>query len=236
MTEWSYLHLYTVTMTIISLSHDAGGNPIYHTWLRQLQPIKTDKLPEWVEIKMNCPQVAALYYTACGKIYQQNQCQQSGLDLEKKIQTKSWHKRVNMLIFGMIVVDLYLLHWECTGGHYSQHWFYWLLIRDLLENGFPEDVETRSRSAEKAKKLVSLVLAGRSASQGLPITLTNQTVDRSISSAKTFRQCWCQSCDAKTIMVCSECRHDLEIAKIGATFCNPLSGQMCFCKHMDKLH
>jgi hypothetical protein len=56
-----------------------------------------------------------------------------------------------------------------------------------------EDVETRSRLAEKVKKLSSLVLAGRSAGQGLHITLTKQTVEGSVS------------CDAKTIMVCSEC-------------------------------
>jgi hypothetical protein len=136
--------------------------------------IKADKPPEWVEIKMNCLQVAVLYYTACGKIDQHNQCQQSGLDLEKNIQTKSWHKRVNLSIFGMIVVDSYLLHQECTGGCYSQHLFYQLLIKDLLENEFADDVETRSRSAEKAKKLMSLVLAGRSASWGLYISQPNR--------------------------------------------------------------
>jgi hypothetical protein len=120
---------------ISTCSNIAGGNPIRCTWLQQLQPIETDKPPEQVEIKMNCLQAAALYYTAFGKIDQHNRCQQSGLDLEKKIQTKSQHKRVNLSIFGMIVVDSYLLHQECTGGHYSQHGIHQLLIKDLLENG-----------------------------------------------------------------------------------------------------
>jgi hypothetical protein len=56
--------------------------------LQQLQPIKTDKPLEWVEIMMSCPQAAALYYTACGRIDQHNLCRQSGLDFEKKTQTK----------------------------------------------------------------------------------------------------------------------------------------------------
>jgi hypothetical protein len=215
---------------ISTCSSIAGGNPTRRMRLRQLQPIETDEPPEWVEIKMNCLQ-AALYYMACGKINQHNLCQQSGLDLEKKIQTKSWHKRVNLSIFGMIVVDLYLLHWECTGGRYSQHLFHWLLIKDLLENGFAEDVETRSRLAEKAKKLTSLVLAAKSASWGLHITPTKWTVEGSVSSAKKFHQSQCQSCDSKTIMVCSEWT-----GKIGATFCNPLSGRICYREHMDEWH
>jgi hypothetical protein len=198
---------------ISTCSNVAGGDPIRRTRLRQLQPIEMDEPPEWVEIKLNCPQAASLYYSACAKIDQHNRCQQSGLDLEKKIQTKSWHKRVNLSIFGMIVVDSYLLHRECTGGHYSQHWYYWMLIKDLLENGFAEDVETRSRSAEKAKKLTSLVSTGRSAGWGLHITPTKWTMEDSVSSAKNFRQSRCRSCDAKTIMVCSEYRRDLEIGK-----------------------
>jgi hypothetical protein len=87
----------------------------------------------------------------------------------------------------MIVVDLYLLHWECTGGRYNQHWYYWMLIKDLLENGFAEDVETRSRSAEKAKKFTSLVSTDGSAGRGLHITLTKQTMEDSVSSAKKVR-------------------------------------------------
>jgi hypothetical protein len=216
---------------ISTCSHAAGGNPICCTRLRQLQLIETDKPSEQVEIKMNCLQAAVLNYTACGKIDQHNQCQQSGLDLEKKIQTKSWHKRVNLSIFGMIVVD--------GGVHWSMlqpAFFYWLLIKDLLENGFVEDVETRSRSAEKAKKLTSLVSAGGTAGWGLHITLTKRTVEGSVSSTKKFLQSQCRSCDAKTIMVCSECRHDPEIGKIGAVFCNPLSGWTCYCKHMDEWH
>jgi hypothetical protein len=99
-----------------------------------------------------------------------------------------------------------------------------------------EDVETRSRLAEKAKKLTSLVSTDWSAGRGLHITPTKRTMEDSVSSAKTFRQSRCRSCDAKTIMVCSECRRNPDIGEIGAMFCNPLSGRMCYREHMDESH
>jgi hypothetical protein len=77
---------------------------------------------------------------------------------------------------------------------------------------------------------------GGSAGWGLHITLTKCTLEESVLSTKQFHQLQCQSCDAKTIMACYECQHDLDIGAIGAVFCNPLSGQMCYCNHMDKWH
>jgi Transposase IS4 len=59
---------------ISTSSNVAGGDPIRRTRLRQLQPIKTDEPPERVDIKMNCPQAAVLYYLACGKIDWHNRC------------------------------------------------------------------------------------------------------------------------------------------------------------------
>jgi hypothetical protein len=59
---------------ISTCSNVAGGDPICCTRLRQLQLIETDKPPEWVEIKMNCPPAAALYYLACDKIDWHNRC------------------------------------------------------------------------------------------------------------------------------------------------------------------
>jgi Transposase IS4 len=57
---------------ISTCSNVAGGDPICRTMLRQLQPIETAEPPERVEIKLNCPQAASLYYGACGKIDQHN--------------------------------------------------------------------------------------------------------------------------------------------------------------------
>jgi hypothetical protein len=52
---------------ISTCSNFAGGDPIRRTRLRHLQPIETDEPPEQVEIKLNCPQAASLYYSACGR-------------------------------------------------------------------------------------------------------------------------------------------------------------------------
>jgi hypothetical protein len=53
---------------------------------------------------------------ACGKIDQNNCCGQDTLDLEKKLETKIWHRCVNLSIFGKVVVDSWMLYKGCTGG------------------------------------------------------------------------------------------------------------------------
>jgi Transposase IS4 len=70
---------------ISTCSNIAGGDPIQRVRLRQLEPIETNEEPQHEFITHNCPQVAQLYYSACGKIDQHNQCRQSGLATEKKI-------------------------------------------------------------------------------------------------------------------------------------------------------
>jgi hypothetical protein len=91
--QFGYVNAMEVTVDyfISTCSSIVGGNPVCRTWLQQLQLIETDEPPKWVDIMMNCPQAAALYY----------RCRKCGLDLEKKIQTKLWDKRVNLSIFGM---------------------------------------------------------------------------------------------------------------------------------------
>jgi Transposase IS4 len=116
---------------ISTCSNIAGGDPIQHVRLRQLEPIET-KEPRHEFIMHNCPQAAQLYYGACGKIDQHNWCRQSGLATEKKIRVRSWDKRVNISIFSMIVVDSFLLHRECTGGNVKQLDYYRALLSHLL--------------------------------------------------------------------------------------------------------
>jgi Transposase IS4 len=94
---------------ISTCANIAGGDPIQHVRLRQMQPVDTYEEPEYQLITHNCPQAAQLYYAACGKIDQHKHCQQSGLSTEKKIRFKSWDKRVNLSIFSMIVVNLFLI-------------------------------------------------------------------------------------------------------------------------------
>ena len=57
-----------------------------------------------VNLVLDCPKAVAMYYSVHGKIDQHNHCHQDVLNLEKKMETKLWHRRVNMSIFGMIII------------------------------------------------------------------------------------------------------------------------------------
>jgi hypothetical protein len=52
---------------ISTCANIAGGDPIQHVWLRQLQPVDMYEEPEYQFITHNCPQAAQLYYSAVGK-------------------------------------------------------------------------------------------------------------------------------------------------------------------------
>jgi Transposase IS4 len=130
--DWHYF--------ISTCSNIAGGDPIQHVWLQQLEPIETNEELQHKFITHNCLQAAQLYYLACGKIDQHNRCRQSGLATEKKIRVWSWDKQVNISIFSMIVVDSFLLHQECTGGKLKQIDYYWALLSALIDNGYENGV------------------------------------------------------------------------------------------------
>jgi hypothetical protein len=155
----------------------AGGDPIQHVRLRQIQLVDTYEEPEYQLITHNGPQVAQLYYTACGKIDQHNRCRHSGLSMEKKIRVKSWDKRVNLLIFSIIVVDLFLLHCECTGGGMKQIEYYQALLLALIDSHYEIGVVSW-RLAEKQRRNApgQPGLEGTSG-QGLHITPTKRVIE-----------------------------------------------------------
>jgi hypothetical protein len=111
-------------------------------------------------------------------IDQHNCCQQSGLSTEKKIRVKYWDKRVNLSIIMMIVVDLFLLHHECTGGGMKQIEYYWVQLSALIDNHYEIGVVSQ-RLAEKQRinALGQPGLEGTSG-QGLHIMLTKQVIEQ----------------------------------------------------------
>ena len=59
-------------------------------------------------------EVCEIYYDTCGTIVQHKRHCQDTLQIEKKMQTKSWDKRVTTSLFGMYVVDVWLMYKGCT--------------------------------------------------------------------------------------------------------------------------
>jgi hypothetical protein len=89
--------------------------------------------PEYVFQLIEQPKAAELYYTSAAKIDQHNRSRQDDLGIERKLVTTKWHKRVNLTIFSMILVDSYLVYKKCTTSTESPDQFYHKLAEELID-------------------------------------------------------------------------------------------------------
>ena len=87
-----------------------------------------------------CVTVSALHCENCSMINRHNRIRQDDLCIEQKFVTREWHCRVNMMLFGMCVVDAHLLHKECTGCDEPPNTFFWKLAAEIIDQ-----TTTRSR-------------------------------------------------------------------------------------------
>lgn len=221
---------------ISSCSNISAGEPIKRFRVRQVEDVSTSIGPERVQLTINCPKAAAIYYSSCGKIDQHNRCRQDTLDLEKKIETKVWHRRVNMSIFGMVVVDSWMLYKGCTGGeNMTQSAFYKALMTELIDNPYYNGPESRTQTSLSASSTDSVSALGTSGC-GLRLTPTKRKVDSANPAGERRKQRRCRICQRKTIMVCSLCRNDPQIGESGAAFCAAVTERECFRVHMCDKH
>ena len=203
-------------------------DPIYRVRLRQVQPVESGASPESVAIALNVPRAAQVYYSANGAIDQHNWIRQDTVQLERKIQTKVWHKRVNTTILGIILE-------KCTRRWMTAVEYYRRLIQELIENKFASSgVVRRSMGGDASVSAVSLASTTGTAGRGLHITPTRRLLEDGDSDKKRYKQSRCRMCGTKTVMVCSECRLNPEFGEVGASYCGPLSGQTCYKTHMER--
>jgi hypothetical protein len=98
--------------------------------------------PERIEIVVPQPKAAELYYTTCGMVDRHNCHRQDTLMIERKVGTLDWSMRVNLSIFGMLVVDTWLAYSQCTGRNggtgkdKKQKDFYTYLAEELVDNQY----------------------------------------------------------------------------------------------------
>ncbi len=59
---------------------------------------------------------------------------QDDLMLERKLGTRDWSLRVNRSVFGMCVVDAWLMYSKCTETDEKQCEFYELLAEEMIDN------------------------------------------------------------------------------------------------------
>jgi hypothetical protein len=76
--------------------------------------LEQGELPEKVALQVPQPLAAEIYYDTCGRIDQSNRHRQATLNLERKFKTHEWSDCVIHSIFGMAVVNTWLVYSQCT--------------------------------------------------------------------------------------------------------------------------
>ena len=188
------------------------------------------------ELTVPQPEVCEIFHDICGAIDQHNQHRQDTLQLERKMQTKSWDKRVTISLFGMYVVDAWLMYKGCTTDSVNatpkltQQEFYCHLAEELINN--KEDqicIWSRPRSSDSShQNLISI-----SSTPVLRATKKRKTGANG-NLTKFCAQGRCRVCiKARPTTVCSSCEDEL-----GKTlyFCDERSGRNCFQIHIQNCH
>ena len=88
------------------------------------------------------PKCSEIYYDVCAAIDEHNRYWQDTLRIEHKIETKSWYKRGTISLFGIYVVDTWLMYKGATTDdsvhpdpELNQQDFYCTLAEELIESG-----------------------------------------------------------------------------------------------------
>lgn len=199
-------------------------------------------MAERVELTVPQPKACEIYYSGCGKIDQHNRHRQGSLNLEKKLQVKDWAKRVNTSIFGMIVVDTWLVFDGCTDAKETQKDFYALLAEELIDNVFDNGRGLRERSPEQGQRdSLSMYDAGQlQVGFGPHVTPTKRK--RKLHDGTDTRhllQGRCVVCRAKTSGQCSQCNDDyggkVQNCRVRTPWiCDSRTRRPCFATHMTE--
>ena len=91
------------------------GMSIYRERWRQVDTTTPNAPAVKVQINIDQPVAAELYYNSCGKVDQHNRGRQADLMIERKLGTLDWDTRANHSVFGMSVVDAFKLALACQG-------------------------------------------------------------------------------------------------------------------------
>jgi hypothetical protein len=203
--------------------------------------------PEKVNLTITQPEIAEIYYDTCGAIDRHNRCRQDDLCIEKKVQTINWSTRVNLSIFGMIVVDSWLVYKALVDAPgqkivatedsaFTQSGFYSCLAEQLVLNNYNEKGRpsaARRRSFEE-EACLNAVKSG-SPKSGVLAHLTPIKRFKTDQDGRetSFRyQGRCRECQIKTTWTCSDCEEQGK----NVYLCSTKNGKRCFVQHIAKHH
>jgi Transposase IS4 len=194
--------------------------------------------PELMDKHIPQPKAAETYYSACGRIDQHNRTRQDTLQLERKMQTNNWDKRVNTTLFAMIVVDSYLLAKGCSGSVKLTNSVYFIeqLAQELIDNDYDKRM-TRSGGKKRSREVVALAPLINTS-----LYLTNPTPTKrrrknaktgKLTCCKQGRCCFCRK--AYSTFVCRECQREQPDPSKKQFWCCK-SGTECFDTHIRTAH
>ena len=227
---------------IASGSSMAEGKPYNRRRLRQVNE-EANADPEHVDLEVRQPKASELYYSACAMVDRHNRCRQDDLDLEKKLGTQDWSKRLNMSLVGICIVDAWLAYSQVTQFKQEiQSEFYSFLAEELIDNRVDEGVRGRVRRRSTHQHTfdgTSPVIATDGTLRcGVSVHLTptkRKRHNRYGNETSYLLQGQCMICKRKTSHVCNECEHDPEWVR-GAWLCHTKTGRSCFAQHIDLTH
>ena len=212
------------------------GIPYARNRLRQVVP---GQPPEMVNFAVPQPKAAEIYYSACGKIDQNNRVQQDDIKLEKKFETKDWSMRVNSSIFSLICVDTWYVYKGCTESSEDIDSFVYGLAEEMIDNtlSFAGRIRPQVGSPSGQSEVSSLTGASGVLSNNWPhVTPTKRFKS---NNSKHRYQGRCCVCGKTTTFCCSVCRATIVAGKSDSKtyICHPtLTGRHCFGIHMESRH
>jgi Transposase IS4 len=195
--------------------------------------------PIYRQIMIQQPQVTEAYYNACGKIDQHNRHRSDNLQLERKIKTMEWWRRVSMTLFGMCITDSYLLMVGCRGencGFRTARDFFDKLSEQLIDNTF-EFRDLRRRNKRAFNSANPLAIANDEVlDANLHMIGITPTRKRKKSQPSKRAQGRCMVCEASTTYTCRECQRFQPDPKGHQYFICNKEGKKCMGIHILQEH
>jgi hypothetical protein len=145
-----------------------------------------------------------------------------------------------MTLFGIVVVDTWLVYSKCTGTieDEKQAEFYTLLAEELIENTYDSALGRRRRSdfvTEDSPTLSRLTGAPRSGVYAhlTPTKRRRRRADGSLTKQRL--QGRCMICHKKTTYLCSVCSDNTRFERT-PWLCHSEHGRHCFSTHYEDIH
>ena len=158
--------------------------------------------------------------------------------------TVAWHRRVNLSIFGMIVVDAYLAATGAQGhnAYASPNHFFTLLAQQLIDNTVEERVTRRAAQRLEDRTMASLLPTRRKRSAEVCLdTLRHGTCPTPTKRMKKTnrnqrQQGKCMVCSAYSTNVCRTCQRHLQRPTDKQHWICNKPGKACMGHHICKAH